>query len=35
VPDMRRRPFEGTKFWESLPLPESDPETSRYLAPEG
>src|SRR5687768_8711241 len=33
VPDMRRKPFEGTRFWETLPLPESEPEGKRYQAP--
>ena len=33
ISDFRRRPFEGTRFWESLPLPESEPETTRYRAP--
>ena len=35
VPDLRRKPFDGTTFWESLPLPETDPKTQRYSAQNG
>jgi hypothetical protein len=35
VPDLRRTPFKGTGFWNTLPLPESDPATRRYAAQDG
>lgn len=30
IPDFRPTPFEHTRFWDSLGLPEADPETTPY-----
>jgi len=30
VPDIRRQPFEGTNFWEHVPLPEKEPEGRKW-----
>jgi len=30
VPDMRRKPFEGTDFWKCVSLPEDEPEGRKY-----
>jgi len=33
IPDVRRRPFQGTDFWDHVGLPDREPE-SRDYAPE-
>jgi predicted dehydrogenase len=33
IPDLRRRPFERSAFWNTMPLPEADPPTARYMPP--
>ena len=33
IPDLRRQPFVHTSFWQSMPLPETDPPTSPYQPP--
>ena len=30
VPDIRRKPFTGTEFWNHIPLPEDEPEVCKY-----
>ena len=35
VPDIRRRPFEGTDFWDHVGLPEEDPEGRQYTSEMG
>ncbi len=35
VPDVRRKPFEGTNFWEHVGLPEEDPEGTKYVSDMG
>jgi hypothetical protein len=30
IPDLRRRPFTGTNFWDTVPLPESEPPGRSY-----
>ena len=30
IPDLRREPFEGTSFWETLSLPETEPPGTPY-----
>jgi len=30
IPDLRRRPFEHSAFWSSMPLPEADPPARPY-----
>ena len=30
VPDVRRAPFAGTRFWEHVGLPEDEPEGRKY-----
>jgi len=35
VPDIRRKPFEGTNFWEHVGLPEDDPEGRKYVSDMG
>jgi len=35
VPDIRRRPFEHTEFWEHVGLPEDEPEGRDYRSDEG
>lgn len=33
IPDLRRRPFEHSTFWNSMPLPDSDPPGAPYQPP--
>jgi len=33
IPDLRRRPFEHSTFWDTLPLPDTDPPAKPYLPP--
>lgn len=33
IPDMRRRPFEHSAFWDTMPLPDAEPPAARYQAP--
>ena len=33
IPDLRRTPFSGTDFWDTLQIPESDPPSSVYRPP--
>ena len=33
IPDMRRTPFAGTKFWDTIQLPQSDPPLQPYTPP--
>jgi predicted dehydrogenase len=35
IPDLRRRPFERSTFWDTVPLPETDPPATPYRPPEG
>jgi len=35
VPDIRRRPFDGTNFWEHVKLPETEPKTGDYKSDVG
>ena len=30
VPDIRRKPFTGTEFWNHIPFPEDEPEVCKY-----
>lgn len=32
IPDMRPGPFTGTRFWEHVPLPDSDPPAEPYVS---
>lgn len=32
VPDMRRTPFDGTAFWDTIPLPDTEPDGTPYEA---
>jgi predicted dehydrogenase len=34
IPDFRRRPFVGSTFWDTMPLPGSDPAGFRYQPPD-
>ena len=33
IPDLRRQPFDHTSFWDTRPLPETDPPAARYQPP--
>jgi predicted dehydrogenase len=33
IPDLRRRPFDHTTFWHTMPLPDADPSASPYQPP--
>jgi predicted dehydrogenase len=35
IPDLRRRPFERSTFWDTVPLPETDPPATPYRPLEG
>lgn len=35
VPDIRRKPFEGTNFWEHVCLSEEEPEGRKYTSDMG
>ncbi len=35
VPDIRRKAFEGTDFWEHVGLPEEEPEGRDYVSDMG
>ena len=32
IPDLRRRPFERSTFWDTVPLPDADPPATPYQA---
>ena len=34
IPDFRHRPFSRSTFWDTLPLPDSDPAGFRYTPPD-